>query len=157
MIGIICQFLSFTMKDERSTITDLITEKSATKSHLLLRKEVIHPQLPLRMPCYDFTPIIDLTLFRLMSAFGYYRLSWCDGRCVQNPRTYSPRHGWFAVTSDSSFMRASCSPQSELRPILVRFAPPFDIASHCTDHCSTCVAQGIRAMLIWRHPYLPPR
>ena len=29
---------------------------------LLLRKEVIQPQVPLRLPCYDFTPIIDLTL-----------------------------------------------------------------------------------------------
>ena len=26
------------------------------------RKEVIQPQLPLRLPCYDFTPIIDHTL-----------------------------------------------------------------------------------------------
>ena len=29
---------------------------------LLLRKEVIQPQVPLRLPCYDFTPIIDHTL-----------------------------------------------------------------------------------------------
>ena len=28
----------------------------------LLRKEVIQPQVPLRLPCYDFTPIIDHTL-----------------------------------------------------------------------------------------------
>lgn len=28
---------------------------------MLPRKEVIHPQLPLRMPCYDFVPIIDST------------------------------------------------------------------------------------------------
>ena len=27
----------------------------------LPRKEVIQPQLPLRLPCYDFTPIIDPT------------------------------------------------------------------------------------------------
>ena len=26
------------------------------------RKEVIQPQLPLRLPCYDFTPIISPTL-----------------------------------------------------------------------------------------------
>src|SRR5436309_2188883 len=26
------------------------------------RKEVIQPQLPLRLPCYDFTPIINPTL-----------------------------------------------------------------------------------------------
>jgi hypothetical protein len=25
------------------------------------RKEVIQPQLPLRLPCYDFTPIADPT------------------------------------------------------------------------------------------------
>ena len=28
------------------------------------RKEVIQPQLPLRLPCYDFTPITDPTLDR---------------------------------------------------------------------------------------------
>ena len=29
---------------------------------LLRRKEVIQPQVPLRLPCYDFTPVIDLTV-----------------------------------------------------------------------------------------------
>ena len=28
----------------------------------LLRKEVIQPQVPLRLPCYDFTPIMSHTL-----------------------------------------------------------------------------------------------
>jgi hypothetical protein len=28
----------------------------------LLRKEVIQPHLPVRLPCYDFTPITDPTL-----------------------------------------------------------------------------------------------
>jgi hypothetical protein len=28
----------------------------------LPRKEVIQPQLPLRLPCYDFVPITDPTL-----------------------------------------------------------------------------------------------
>ena len=28
----------------------------------LLRKEVIQPHLPIRLPCYDFTPIICPTL-----------------------------------------------------------------------------------------------
>ena len=27
----------------------------------LLRKEVIQPHLPIRLPCYDFTPVIGLT------------------------------------------------------------------------------------------------
>ena len=29
---------------------------------VLLRKEVIQPQVPLRLPCYDFTPITNHTL-----------------------------------------------------------------------------------------------
>ena len=28
---------------------------------LHLRKEVIQPHLPIRLPCYDSTPVIDLT------------------------------------------------------------------------------------------------
>ena len=28
----------------------------------ILRKEVIQPQVPLRLPCYDFTPVIDHTV-----------------------------------------------------------------------------------------------
>ena len=27
----------------------------------ILRKEVIQPQVPLRLPCYDFTPVADPT------------------------------------------------------------------------------------------------
>ena len=26
------------------------------------RKEVIQPQVPLRLPCYDFTPVMNLTV-----------------------------------------------------------------------------------------------
>jgi len=29
---------------------------------VLLRKEVIQPHLPIRLPCYDFTPITSPTL-----------------------------------------------------------------------------------------------
>jgi hypothetical protein len=30
-------------------------------TEMLLRKEVIQPQVPLRLPCYDFTPITGQT------------------------------------------------------------------------------------------------
>ena len=33
----------------------------ATADEALLRKEVIQPHLPVRLPCYDFTPITDPT------------------------------------------------------------------------------------------------
>jgi hypothetical protein len=44
--------------------TEVIEGFSAyrSKSSGFPRKEVIQPQLPLRLPCYDFTPIIDPTL-----------------------------------------------------------------------------------------------
>ena len=32
-----------------------------TLTYLFLRKEVIQPHLPIRLPCYDFTPIISPT------------------------------------------------------------------------------------------------
>ena len=37
---------------------------------LLLRKEVIQPHLPVRLPCYDFTPIIGPTLDTYPLAVG---------------------------------------------------------------------------------------
>ncbi len=37
-----------------------LTLLSTWKRRIILpRKEVIHPQLPLRMPCYDFVPVIS--------------------------------------------------------------------------------------------------
>ena len=37
-------------------------EPSKLNSRLILpRKEVIQPHLPIRLPCYDFTPVIGFT------------------------------------------------------------------------------------------------
>ena len=36
-------------------------ESSDSSSDSLPRKEVIQPHLPIRLPCYDFTPVIGLT------------------------------------------------------------------------------------------------
>ena len=60
------------------------------------RKEVIQPQVPLRLPCYDFAPVTTLAFGRLVfvrssgTDFGRSPLPWRDGRCVQGPGTYSP-------------------------------------------------------------------
>ena len=42
----------FQISDFRIPMTDL----------RILRKEVIQPQVPLRLPCYDFTPVADPTV-----------------------------------------------------------------------------------------------
>ena len=69
---------------------------ASTDGSGLLRKEVIQPHLPVRLPCYDFTPIANPTFGSSVpegsaTDFGCCQLSWCDGRCVQGPGTYSPR------------------------------------------------------------------
>ena len=59
-------------------------------------KEVIQPQVPLRLPCYDFTPVIGHTVVSVLLAVRLPTSgatnSHGDGRCVQGPGTYSPRH-----------------------------------------------------------------
>jgi len=47
---------------------------------MLLRKEVIQPHLPVRLPCYDLVPIANPTLDVSLpkgwaDGFGCYRLS----------------------------------------------------------------------------------
>jgi hypothetical protein len=40
----------------------------------ILRKEVIQPQVPLRLPCYDFTPVADLTVAGCPHCWSAHRL-----------------------------------------------------------------------------------
>ena len=41
--------------------------EQSTGGHIL-RKEVIQPQVPLRLPCYDFTPVIGHTVVSVLLA-----------------------------------------------------------------------------------------
>ena len=43
---------------------------SMTNSTLTLRKEVIQPHLPIRLPCYDFTPVISPAFGSSLLAVG---------------------------------------------------------------------------------------
>ena len=52
------------MKKSATPISFILSRLSLLTSHLsflLLRKEVIQPHVPVRLPCYDFTPITDPT------------------------------------------------------------------------------------------------
>ncbi len=119
---------------------------------------MIQPHLPIRLPCYDFTPVISpafggslpllcailgalslqLLRFRFcnllaykrthsirsfvstsfvhtrgwVTDFGHYRLPWCDGRCVQDPGTYSPQHSDLRLLAIPASCRrvAACNP-----------------------------------------------
>ena len=42
--------------------------QDADAFHPILRKEVIQPQVPLRLPCYDFTPVSKPTVVSCLLA-----------------------------------------------------------------------------------------
>ena len=44
-----------------STLRSPLLTEASELSFVLLRKEVIQPHLPIRLPCYDFTPVINPT------------------------------------------------------------------------------------------------
>ena len=56
----------FTILSRKPTFVRSASQPNPVLSNLIevlhLRKEVIQPHLPIRLPCYDFTPVIDLTL-----------------------------------------------------------------------------------------------
>ena len=54
--SLLCVFLLIERSDDLSKLN-----KIPSVPHIL-RKEVIQPHLPIRLPCYDFTPIICPTL-----------------------------------------------------------------------------------------------
>jgi hypothetical protein len=60
------------------------------KIPVLLRKEVIQPHLPVRLPCYDFIPITDPTFGSSLLAVGPLTLGVTDFRDVTGG-VYKPR------------------------------------------------------------------
>ena len=70
-----------------SVVSDVVRRPTV----IILRKEVIQPQVPLRLPCYDLVPIRKSGVGIGKDDFGRPSLSWLDGRCVQGSGTHSPR------------------------------------------------------------------
>ncbi len=86
---------------------------------MLLRKEVIQPHLPVRLPCYDFTPIADPTFDGSLQMVGppasgvtHFR-GVTGGDCdALEPSSHSHR---------TSASRASGEPDSTLLVVLGQF------------------------------------
>ena len=101
-----------------STCSPLLTE-AFELSFVLLRKEVIQPHLPIRLPCYDFTPVANPTFGSVLTRLDYWLrvlpapMVW-RAVCTRPGNVFTAAC-WSAITSNSDFMQASCSLQSELR------------------------------------------
>ena len=56
-----CQTLRLVFSHSHISVYRPEMKRSDFSSRFLPRKEVIQPHLPIRLPCYDFTPVIGLT------------------------------------------------------------------------------------------------
>ena len=76
----------------RRSSTDLPAHRTDTNLALdRMAKEVIHPQVPLRIPCYDLAPLAGPGFeFAKKQTLIRTQLAWLDGRCVQGAGAYSP-------------------------------------------------------------------
>ena len=118
---------------------------------LLLRKEVIQPQVPLRLPCYDFIPITTHTLDTWLLAVAAAALG-ADGFHDVTGGVYKARERIHGAVADAPLLAnpTSCSRVADCNlnwGRLSGFAPPRGLASLCTGHCSTCAAPDVRAIL----------
>ena len=118
---------------------------------LLLRKEVIQPQVPLRLPCYDFIPITSHTFGACLLAVG----AATSGTAGFHDVTGGVYKAWERIhgaVADAPLLAipASCRRVAADNLNWARFwgfAPRCRLASLCTGHCSTCAALAVRAIL----------
>ena len=112
-------------------------------------KEVFQPHLPVRLPCYDLALVTSFTLggsLRLPTS-GTPRFHGLTGG------VYKARERIHRIMADIRLLAipASRSRVADSDPncdMVYRFAPIRIVAAHCPYHCSTCVAQDVRAVMI---------
>ena len=125
--------------------------RQAMLAPVLPRKEVIQPQVPLRLPCYDFIPITSPTLGRCLLAVNR-GLRAAPGFHDVTGGVYKAWERIHGVVADTPLLAipTSWSRVADSNPNWARFwgfAPSRDFASYCAGHCSTCAALGVRAIL----------
>ena len=103
-------------RETRTVIFVYVKWELKNKFLVILRKEVIQPQVPLRLPCYDFTPVADYTVVKGLKPCLKVEPTPMVWRAVcTRPGNVFTVARWSTITSDSSFMHSSCRVQSELR------------------------------------------
>ena len=115
---------------------------------MLLRKEVIQPQVPLRLPCYDFIPVTSYTLEHYLLAVGACA-SGATGFHDVTGGVYKTRERIHGAVDDAPLLAIPTSWRrvAASNPnwgCFSRFAPPCGIASLCSNHCITSAARGIK-------------
>src|SRR5574343_1070726 len=114
------------------------------------RKEVIQPHLPIRLPCYDFTPVTNpavviAPLAVRLPTSGETRSHGVTGGVY---KTRERIHRDMLIRDYERFPLHAVELQTAIRTTtgFLGLAPPRVLAALCTGHCMTCVALPIRAM-----------
>ena len=110
-----------------------------------LRKEVIQPHVPVRLPCYDFAPVTRFTF--APSNFG---ASGAPGSHGVTGGVYKGRERIHRRIADRRLLAIPASRGRVADPDpnwgwVLGFASPCGVASLCPTHCSACVAPDIKA------------
>ena len=113
---------------------------------------MIHPHVPVGIPCYDFTPIINPTLDSSLLAVRPPASGVINSHGVTGG-VYKAReriHRDMLIRDYERFQLHVVELQTTIRTEngFMGFASPRGFASLCSIHCSTCVAQVIRGMMI---------
>jgi hypothetical protein len=124
---------------------------SCNISTVVSRKEVIQPHLPVQLPCYDFVPVTGPALGGSLFAVSFPTSGVTSSHDVTGG-VYKARERIHRSIADLRLLAtptscrrvAACNPNYER---LSGLAPPRGFATHCTAHCSVCVALDIKAML----------
>ena len=143
-----CLYLEPTAKSKKSP-PELTLFNALRKLRLFSRKEVFQPHLPVRLPCYDLALVTGFTL-------GSSLRSPTSGTPSFHGLTggvYKARERIHRIMADIRLLAipASRSRVADSDPNcdgFYRFAPARAVAALCAHHCSTCVAQDVRAVMI---------
>ena len=92
------------------------------EAHFLLRKEVIQPQVPLRLPCYDFIPVTTHTLGPCLLAVGTDTSGTSDSHDVTGG-VYKARERIHGAVADAPLLAipASCRRVAAYNPNWAQF------------------------------------
>ena len=117
---------------------------------LFLKKEVIQPLVPPRLPCYDFIPVVEPAFGACTLAVGPATSGGFDSHDVTGG-VYKARERIQGAVADAPLLAipTSCSRVAGCNPNWGRFwgfASPRGQAAFCTGHCSTFAALGVRAI-----------
>jgi len=112
---------------------------------------VIQPHLPVRLPCYDLVPVTNHTFADALLAVRQPTSGTTNFGDLTGG-VYKTRERIHPIVADTGLLTipASCRRVAAYNlnwGRLLGLAPPRGIATFCTDHCSTCVAPDVRAVL----------